>query len=57
VSETNARAVALSPDEMAAVVVTVTLLATARRTSVDDADVTPAWRFSGRHFGASARRR
>jgi hypothetical protein len=58
VSETNPRAAALSPDEVTAVVVTVTLLASARRTTVDHVvDVTPAWRFSGRHFDVSARRR
>jgi len=45
----------LSPEEMAAVVIAVTLLRAPRPALPEVADETPPWRFSGRRFGSSLR--
>ncbi|MBW4030710.1 MAG: hypothetical protein HIU57_08610 [Acidobacteria bacterium] len=46
----------LSHDEVTAVVIAVTLLTASRRAPAPVVvDVTPPWRFSGRHFGSTRR--
>ena len=43
----------LSSEEMAAVIIAITVLARRRPAPAVVADVTPPWRFSGRSFGTS----